>query len=268
MCKWGTMFANGDFAPSVGCIVFKRGIFVLGWQYIRIAMYVSASIKQFLTRKSSGGHQAKRRKEDKTEARGTGRHPTASALPMLGSILHPKTKRAEPLYSLLVPSVELVINAHPFAAAALLTASLSLEGVDPITGLCPAYDYSHAAGTPISLSSMRRHEANHETRKAATMHRLCPLLPILLLPVLGCRCQETANTKVVTPQLALLAFKASLPENCTALGCADGPVFRLWERERALCEWGETVPGLAGVHGVKHCDGETGSALTQTPTQL
>jgi hypothetical protein len=29
---------------------------------------------QFLTRKSSGGHQAKRRKEEKTYARGTGRY--------------------------------------------------------------------------------------------------------------------------------------------------------------------------------------------------
>jgi hypothetical protein len=36
--------------------------------------------EQFLTRKSSGGHQAKRRKEEKTQARGTGRRATASAL--------------------------------------------------------------------------------------------------------------------------------------------------------------------------------------------
>jgi hypothetical protein len=34
-----------------------------------------------ITRKSSGGHQAKRRKEEKNKARGTGRHATASALP-------------------------------------------------------------------------------------------------------------------------------------------------------------------------------------------
>jgi hypothetical protein len=36
--------------------------------------------KTFLTRKSSGGHKAKRRKEKKTEARGTETHATASAL--------------------------------------------------------------------------------------------------------------------------------------------------------------------------------------------
>jgi hypothetical protein len=39
-------------------------------------------LKKNLTRKSCGGHQAKRRiKEEKTKARGTGRHATASALP-------------------------------------------------------------------------------------------------------------------------------------------------------------------------------------------
>jgi hypothetical protein len=33
--------------------------------------------ENFLTRKSSGGHQAKRRKEEKTEARGKARHSIA-----------------------------------------------------------------------------------------------------------------------------------------------------------------------------------------------
>jgi hypothetical protein len=37
--------------------------------------------QKILKRKSSEGHQAKRRKEDKTYARGTGRHATALALP-------------------------------------------------------------------------------------------------------------------------------------------------------------------------------------------
>jgi hypothetical protein len=36
--------------------------------------------KNCLTRKSRKGHQAKRRKEEKTEAQGTGRHATASEL--------------------------------------------------------------------------------------------------------------------------------------------------------------------------------------------
>jgi hypothetical protein len=36
--------------------------------------------ENFLIRKSSGGHQAKRRKEEKTSARGTGRHAIAYVL--------------------------------------------------------------------------------------------------------------------------------------------------------------------------------------------
>jgi hypothetical protein len=42
---------------------------------------LSTILHKVLTRKSSGDHQAKRRKEEKTEARGIKRHATGSALP-------------------------------------------------------------------------------------------------------------------------------------------------------------------------------------------
>eukprot|EP00873_Tetraselmis_striata_P015686 jgi/Tetstr1/435950/TSEL_024831.t1 len=56
-----------------------------------------------------------------------------------------------------------------------------------------------------------------------------------------------------TDRDTLLAFKATLPQNCTSLGCADGPIFRKWDAAEDICNWQEDI-GYDDARGVTRCE--------------
>jgi len=117
-----------------------------------------------------------------------------------------------------------------------------------------------------SAKSPKRSEYDKRSSRRSRI-RLLPLLFIKLVLLmiqsegsraLGTRAllQQPRERDLDIDKNILLQFKASLPQNCTSLGCADGPVFRRWKRSLDICEWMEMVAG-GFERGVTRCERET-----------